>query len=274
MGMLRNSARQIGLSALSAAALWMAGSIAPLQAGAWLQAESSTQIIFSNSATGAAKRFDRKGKLLRTDRFSKQETTVSAEHGWSDSVTLVAGLRGQNQTFTLDGAGTRLYGGSAGGGARVRLWSNSDAILSAQATVQASAERSLTGPVRRLEAPTEADFRLGFGQNIQLGTWPAFVDLQTAYRWRGGGKADELRLDATLGVRPLPSLLFLLQSFNTVGTSKARWGEGRVRQHKLQGSVVYDLSANWSLQVGVFGSLAGRDSGREQGFQIAWWRRL
>jgi protein XagA len=256
-------------------ALLMAGTGTSAHAGAWLQDEGRSQVIFANTFTGSSSRFDRKGGRLRAGRFSKQESTITGERGWSESLTLLAGASAQNQTFSIDNATARIFSGTISGGARIRLWNGDGTILSLQGTAQVRGERSFSGPLRRMDAPAEADMRLNLGHGFTLGSWTGFAELQTAYRWRGGANADELRLDAALGLRPLPQLLLLFQSFNTVATgANRRFAEGRSRQHKLQASAVYDLSQNWSLQLGVFGSVAGRNTIREQGIQLAWWRRL
>jgi protein XagA len=256
-------------------ALVLVGSGAPACAGTWLQEEGRSQIIFANTFTASDRRFDAGGKPVRAGRFSKQESAIALESGWSEAMTLLAGVSALNQTFPLDNIAARIASGAVSGGARVKLWSGDGTILSLQGTAQMRGERSLSGPLRRMDAPAEADVRLNLGHGFNLGSWTAFAELQAAYRWRGGANADELRLDAALGLRPLPQLLLLFQSFSTVATGvNRRFGEGRFRQHKLQASAVYDLSQNWSLQLGIFGSVAGRNALREQGIQLAWWRRL
>ncbi len=247
----------------------------PSRAGAWLQDEGRTQIIFANTTTESSRRFGHNGKPLRANRFSKQETLISFERGWSDSVTLLAGARFQLQTFPVDGVTSRFASGAVSAGARIKLWSEGGTVLSVQGTLQASGERSLPGQLRRMDAPVEADLRLNLGHGFAIGSWQAFAEVQTAYRWRGGGNRDELRFDTTLGVRPVPQILLMLQSFSTVtAIGRGRAGEGRPRQHKLQPGVVYDLSERWSLQVSAFSSIKGRDSIKERGGQVALWRRL
>jgi protein XagA len=104
---------------------------------------------------------------------------------------------------------------------------------------------------------------------------PAFVDFQTAYRWRGGSKTDEVRFDATFGIRPLPHLLLMLQSFNNAAVDQdKRFGSKRVTQHKVQASAVYDVNERWAVQGGVFSSVKGKESLRERGVLLAVWRKL
>ncbi len=261
--------------------LLLAGTGTPACAGAWLQEEARSQIIFANTFTSAARRFDTQGKPVPAGGFSKQESAIAVERGLSGDVTLLAGLSARSLTFPTETTAARLAAGTITGGAKVKVWSQDATILSIQGTVQLNGERSFAGPLRRMDAPAEADLRLNLGHGFQLSpwfsenAWQSFAELQLAYRWRGGANPDEVRLDATLGTRPLPHLLLMLQSFNTQAIqTNRRFGEGRSNQHKLQASAVYDLSQNWSLQVGVFSSVRGRNTLREQGAQLAWWRRL
>jgi protein XagA len=270
MGMPGQRLALCGIAVLMTLAL-----TSPSRAGAWLQDEGRSQIIFANATTESSRRFGRNGRPLRADRFSKQETSISVERGWSDQVTLLAGARFQLQTFPVDGVTSRSASGAVSGGARIRLWSEGGTVLSVQGTLQGSGERSLPGQLRRMDAPVEADLRLNLGHGFTIGSWQAFAEVQTAYRWRGGGNRDELRFDTTFGVRPISSLLLMVQSFSTLtAAGKGRVGEGRPRQHKLQPGIVYDLSERWSLQISTFASIKGRDTIKERGGQVAVWRRL
>jgi long-subunit fatty acid transport protein len=49
---------------------------------------------------------------------------------------------------------------------------------------------------------------------------------------------------------------------------------GGLRRHKLQPSLVYAFSDMFSLQVGVFSVVAGRNVGRERGALISLWYKL
>jgi protein XagA len=256
-------------------ALPLALTASPVFAGAWPQDEGRTQIIFASTLTDASRRFDRKGRPLSADRFTKQEASVRAQYGLTESVTLLAGAKLQHLAEQSAEQITRSGSGAVQVGARLRVWSHGPTIVSVQGWVQGGGERSLPGHLRALDAPAEADLRIKIGHSFAIASVPAFMDAQMAYRWRGGRHADELRLDATLGVRPVPYLLVMLQSFNTFAiTRDDRFGGGRLRQHKLQASVVYDLTERWSLQVGGFASIAGRETVRERGGLVALWWKL
>jgi protein XagA len=262
-----------GLLALAALALSFLSS--PCQAGAWLQETDRGQIIFASTSMQASSRFDRKGKPVQAGRFSQQDLAVTAEMGWSDSLTLIVGGQFQHKAF-LQGGETQHSGIlAATAGAKVRLWRNDQTVLSLQGTLQGAGERSLPDGLRRMGAPMEGDLRVNLGHNLTIAGLPAFVDLQAGYRWRGGGLTDEVRFDATLGLRPAPRWLVLLQSFNTLAIAPdRRFNGGRLRQHKVQPSLVYDLSETWSVQIGLFVAIRGQESLGEKGASVALWRKF
>jgi len=258
-----------------AAAVAIAVAPSPASAGAWTLDPGRTQIIFTAQALDAPRRFDRQGRALRSDRFSKQEAAALAEHGLNDAVTLIAGLGFRASAFDGPAGTSRSAAGFVSAGARMRLWTQGGSVLSVEAVASASGERGLAGRPRAWDAPAEVDLRLLYGHGFALAGMPAFAEVQAGYRWRGGGSADEIRLDATLGLRPAPSVLLLLQSFNAVAVQDdRRFGGGRSRRHKLQPSVVLDLGAGWSVQFGAFASVGGRETIQERGALGAVWRRF
>ncbi len=114
---------------------------------------------------------------------------------------------------------------------------------------------------RLLHAPAEAELRILAGHGFTVAGMPAFAELQAGFRWRGDRNADELTLDATLGVRPWPRLLLLLQSFNAMAVERERrFGGVQARRHMLQPSLVWEFREGWSLQAGVFASVAGSET--------------
>ena len=247
----------------------------PCSAGAWLQDPGSGQAVFSSTATMAFRWFDRKGKPRSSGKFRKQETAVAIEYGLADGFSILAASQIQRQIVPT--ADWQVQSASASGlfGGKARLWSNEHSILSFQATVQGAGERTMMDYSRKLQPPAQLDMRASLGHNLRHADGPIFVEIQLGYRWHGGGNADEIRLDAGVGLRPIPDLLVMVQSFNTLALSgNRRFGTGSVRLHRIQTSVVYDMTENWSVQLGGFASLKGRNTLKEQGIVLALWRRL
>jgi protein XagA len=265
--------RRFGLRGRVAAAAILA--LVPAQAGAWLQPEGRGQIIFSPSAMVASQRFDRRGRPARVDRFVKQDTQTHLEYGLRENLTvsLATGARGEG--YPIAGGVQQVFTSALGGGVRVGLWRQDDLVVSAQLRAATGLERSLPGLERRFGARHEVEARLSAGYSFRIGDLPAFVEAQAGYRWRSTGRADEAVLDVSVGIRPVERLQVILQLFNTVALQRDGYGgRDRPRQHKLQGSVVFDVTETWSVQAGGFMSVAGRAAPREQGVLIGVWRKF
>src|SRR6185295_8813489 len=120
----------------------------------------------------------------------------------------------------------------------------------------------------------EVDMRALFGYSFKIGAWPAFVDLQVAQRNRYDGPPSEFRFDATVGVRFLPQWMLLVQMFNVVSEGAGPPVYPSYDYSKLQLSVVYDLTPQWSLQFGGFTTYMGRNALQENALLLAAWYRF
>ncbi|MEJ0094820.1 MAG: hypothetical protein WDN46_15760 [Methylocella sp.] len=96
---------------------------------------------------------------------------------------------------------------------------------------------------------------------------------EAGYRFYGQNQPGEWHVDLTLGLRPTPRLLALLQSFSTISSGEGR-GFIQSSWHKLQTSLVYELSPAWSAQLGAFLTVVGVNAGREFGPLGALWYRF
>ena len=162
-------------------------------------------------------------------------------------------------------------------GGRLRLWQGSGVVVSTAVSARFEEARADDGSETFGWTRPEVETRLlagyGFSTGPRLWSLPAFVDAEAAYRSRTGEGPDEILVDLTVGLRVRPDTLLLAQSFSTLSTAEEK-GEASYAYHKVQGSVVYDLDARWSLQVGAFATVAGRNALREQGLVTAVWFRF
>ncbi|MBM3625339.1 MAG: hypothetical protein FJX16_08490, partial [Alphaproteobacteria bacterium] len=227
-------------------------------AGAWLMPPGEGQAILTTTFADARKAYDAKGRLIQTPPYRKFETRVYVEHGVLDWLTIVAeggymNFQGAAGPFdhlnllideakaglplSLQGpAGARYEGLGLGGlGARTLLFTWGDYIVSLQAGVRAASP----GARRFLDMrdAVQGDLRLLVGRPFEVFGLPAFVDAQLGYRSRGQN-GDEIRADFTAGLRPLPPLLLLAQSFS--GFAPRGGPAGVIAAQKFQLSAVYD----------------------------------
>ncbi len=266
---IRNdAARRAALSSL----LVLAIAPSPARAGAWTLPENIAQILVIGTMTRADRIFDDSGTKQPTPRYSKFELQALMEYGVTDWLTLIVapGLQHINIAPPTDARRTGF--GTSEFGARARLWHGdlpgASWVLSGQATMRVPGTYDTGNPAAVGYTGFDTDLRALFGVSFRLGGWPAFVDLQLAQRFRGDGPPNETRFDATFGVRPAPQWLVLAQSFNVFSQGAGDALFPATHYHKLQLSLVYAITANWSVQGGFVTTFAGRNALQENGLLL------
>lgn len=249
------------------------------------------QAIVTTTFADARKAYDAQGRLIQTPSYRKFETRIYLEHGLFDWLTLVS--EGGYMNFSaaagpydhlnllveeanaglplsLRGPPGARYNGLGLGalGARTQLFTWAGYIVSLQAGIRAAspaARRFLD-----MRDAVQADLRILVGRPFELFSLPGFIDAQLGYRSRGQN-GDEIRADVTAGLRPLPPLLLLAQSFS--GIAPRGGPAGVAAAQKFQLSAVYDVNASLSLQIGALAAIGGVNSPAERGLISAlWWR--
>lgn len=262
---VRASARVFGGAALAIGS-------DPSFAGAWLMPPGAGQIIASTAFSESTRAFNAQGQLIPVPSYRKFELGTYIEYGVTDWLTLVASpaydrIRAPPPAVSYNGIGESEIG------ARLGVFRSDEAVASFQASLRtpgASLADTL-GPFQPRRAMS-IELRGMAGRNIEVATMPGFVEAEAAYRFYGEGQPGEWRFDITLGLRPTPRALFLLQSFASLSNESGRYLQ--TSWIKLQPSLVYELSPQWAAQVGGFFTIAGINAGREFGPLAALWYRF
>lgn len=256
------------------AAVAMLGRADAVRAGAFNAAQGQGLAIFDFTFEGGDRYFNGLGRLARADAFRRGDVSAYVEYGVTD--WLMAVVRPDLTIISLQGqpAGRYTGLGTSEAGAQLRLLAYGPAVLAVQGTFRLPGSTDRDNPALVGQTSHDADLRGLFGYGFDLAGWPAFLDLQSAYRFRDGGAPDEVHTDLTLGVRPWPDLLLLLQAFNTTGLGRGSAWFPRGEYTHVELSGVYDLDPSWSVQLGLFTTVLARDSLREQGVVTAVWRRF
>ena len=157
--------------------------------------------------------------------------------------------------------------------ARVGLYRSDTSVLSFQAGLR-SPGFSFADSLGPFEARRAAslDFRGLAGRNVVVAGMEGFVEAQAGYRFYAANQPGEWRIDLTIGLRPWPRLLMMLQSYSSITNGSGQFGH--VSWTKLQPSLVYDISPRWSVQIGGFITVAGINAGRELGPTAGVWYRF
>lgn len=244
-------------------------------AGAWPQPDGHWLAIETFSDYRAATQgYNQFGQPTGRGSYTQYELAPYIEYGLTPRWTV--GFQPRAQEVVQSGLpGTR----GATGLVQVNLWAryalfrDSWNVLSVQGQVGIPGIQSRSSPV--LAQPgAEYEARVLFGHAFRLpGGWSGYTDLETGYRIEENGWADQIRGDATLGIRPAPGWLFLAQSFNTVSVGQASPGGSDYNLYRVAFSVVHDLTRHVALQVGMWHDAAGRNIALgNAGFAAVWLR--
>jgi hypothetical protein len=243
------------------------------RAGAWTLDAGQGQILFTGTMSGATEAFDASRKLKPTPRYDKFEFQGLFEYGVTDRLTAIVapGLQHIGIAGPVDAGRTGL--GFSEFGARYKFLQGDDWVLSGQSTMRVPGTFDAGNPAAVGYNRFEFDFRALLGRSFVIYGLPAFIDLQLGQRFRGGDQPNELRVDATLGVRPLPQWLVLVQLLNVVSEGASPPRLPSYDYSKLQLSVVHDLTKQWSVQAGGFTTFSGRNALQENGVLVGVWYR-
>lgn len=255
-------------------------------AGAWLMPPGEGQIITSTAFSTSTRAFDRHGQLIPVPSYQKFELGTYVEYGVTEWLTVTAApaydrVRAPPPAANYNGIG------ESEAGAKIGLYRSDAGAVSVQAAIR-SPGASINDSARIFQPSRAAaiELRAMAGQNIAVGAMPGFAEAQAAYRFYGDHQPGEWRLDLTFGLRPMPQLMVLLQSFFSLSNGNHQYGSAAWPNEnwpnkywpnsfwaKVQPSLVYDLSSQWSLQIGGFLTAAGINAGRELGpFAGVWYR--
>jgi protein XagA len=240
--------------------------------GAWLLPPGEGQVIAAIFYSDSNHAFDAQGHLVPVPDYRKFELGTYIEYGLADGLTLVASPSYDRIHNPPPGQSYNGLGESEIA-ARVGLYRTDTSVLSFQAGLRSpgfSFADSL-GPFQVRRAAS-LDVRGLAGRNVVVAGMEGFVAAEGAYRFYAAGQPGEWRIDLTMGLRPLPGLLMMLQSYTSIVNGSLRFGH--VSWTKLQPSLVYDIAPRWSVQIGGFITVAGINAGRELGPIVGIWYRF
>jgi hypothetical protein len=257
----------------------------PAFAGAWLMPPGEGQIIASTAFSTSTRAFNRNGQLIPVPSYQKFELGTYIEYGVTEWLTLTASpaydrVRAAPPAVNYNGVG------ESEAAAKLGVYRSDAASVSVQAAIR-SPGASINDSARIFQPRRAAaiELRALAGQNIAIGAMPGFAEAQAAYRFYGDHQPGEWRLDLTFGLRPAPQVMVLLQSFCSLSPGGGQFSAASPNKNwpnknwpnsfwaKIQPSLVYDLSRQWSLQIGGFFTVVGVNAGQELGpFAGVWYR--
>jgi hypothetical protein len=242
-------------------------------AGAWTLDKGDAQVITSTVISSANKSFDANGNPTEDVIFRKTFTSLYAEYGWNDWLTLVAVPEYASAISAGAGRTTEHANDFAfSGGARVRLLDDMG-VLSVQAMARSAGAFELDTSFD--EKPGEEfELRALYGMHFEAFGRDGCFDIEVAQRWASGGRPNEVPIDLSLMMDVGWKTQVLLQSFNVVSEGAGRPPFDHYRYHKLGLSLVRPVWGQTSLQLGGFLSPAGQNALEEKGILISLWTKF
>jgi hypothetical protein len=246
----------------------------PVQA-AWTEKQGTGLVVPSYTYYRATRARDADRHHGSRKAYVKNEFRLYSVYGWTDSITLgLDGAARRVRDHAPGAEGEDLDWSEVATFARLRLHRWPRTVLSIQPLVYVPRKHGGVADLKRDADKPEFEFRALLGRSFVLAGRDGFADLEWGYRHRLGAAGDQIRIDATVGLRVRPRLSVLAQSFNIVSIRQPREnGPPDYNLYKAQVSVVYDIAARWAVQVGGFTEFAGRNTGLgSAGFLALWWR--
>ncbi len=205
---------------------------------------------------------------------SKAEAQTYVEYGASDQVTIFGQMA--IERYALGRPDDNVYSGLdySDLGLRAKLWSTGQWIFSGEATLLLPGAWNPAAKAQEGNTGGAGEGLLLAGTNFSLGSWPGFFDAELGYRLRTAGPPDEWHADMTVGLKPSPGFILMVQDFTTVSTASTNRDFPAWRSSVVEASLVVPLAGRWSLQAGVFTSVIAVKTNTERGVALSIWRRF
>ncbi len=241
-------------------------------AGAWTLPEGNGQIIqsfFGWIGTGAPW-----GNGAPGQSESRIEAQTYIEYGLWNEITLFGQIAGER--YELSPPKPDVYTGLdySDIGVRTKVWSNDVWVFSFEATAFVPGAHDASRPAQAGNTGWAGEGRLLAGRNLTIFNIPAFVDAEAGYRLRTAGPPDEWHADFTLGLKPTPQIMWLLQTYNTISANSTNPQFPTWRSSSVEASLVYALDPHWSVQAGAFTTVWTENTNTQDGIIVSVWRKF
>ncbi len=216
------------------------------------------------------KGYDTSGRVEDIPDYEQFNIYLQGEYGLTDDLTLI--LSPSLRNISVEGQERDTSGlNFIEAGARYRIASPGDGVLSLQGTVRIPGETFDDRLAQVSQAGVEADFRVQYGTGLGRNGAAGFVSAEVGYRVRSEEPPDQFHFDVTLGLQAAPRLRIIASSYNVVSNGRGSGIFEAYRYHNLYATAVYDISDRVSLQFGGQATIAGENALRERGLVAGLW---
>jgi hypothetical protein len=242
---------------------------APAAAGAWTEPQGEGLMIatlWGWTGVGAPWGGDPAVKQSRAD------LQLYAEYGLNDRWTIFGQMAIERYGLSPPTQSTYVGLDYSDLGLGAKLWASGPWVVSGEATLMLPGAWNPASPAQAGDTGGAVDGRMLAGYSFAIGPAPGFVDLEAGYRVRTAGPPGEWHGDATIGLKPAPGVILMLQDFAVVSMPSTEPGFPAWRQNVWQASLVLPLWDRWQVQVGYFQTSLAVKTNTERGAAVALWR--
>ena len=251
-------------------------------AAGWTQPQGKTLTILTARYYSADQFFDNAGNTKPQSTYTKYEINPYTEYGLTDAITLGAnlfldyvsqGIPGSIQTDNVGLSDSEIF-------SRIRLYHDESSVFSLQPLIKFPSLYTRAGQPRSGGEQFDIELAAQGGRNFTVATIPAFTTVSAGYRHRFESPSDQLKLEWTVGAQVSDRILLLPQLSYTerlnapINPAFTQSGSDDYNLLKLQLSAVYSVSADWSVELGIFDHTSGKNTGGGGGVTLALWKQF
>jgi len=203
---------------------------------------------------------------------NRGDSQLFVEYGLTDQVTVFGQMAIERYDLTPPNSSYYFGPDYWEVGLRAKLWTSGQWVFSGEATLFLPGAEDPKSPAQAGNTGGATEARALVGRNFDLWSIPGFLDLELAYRIRTAGPPDEWHGDLTVGLKPWPGVILMLQDFATVSMPSTNPSFPAWRQNVVEASVVLPLRDRWQIQIGYFQTVYVYKTNTERGVAIALWR--
>ncbi|MGO9135182.1 MAG: hypothetical protein ACLP8A_14215 [Methylovirgula sp.] len=241
-------------------------------AGAWTLDSGQGSAIVTVTPSTAPEAFI--GSKSLSPSYDKIEAQGLLEYGVTDRLTVIFSPTLDHIEIGAPTNAERTGLGYTDLGGRYNFLHIDNWVFSGQVTMRIPGTFDNSNPAAIGYTGFQTDVRGLVGYSFMVGRMPAFVDLQAAERISYSGPPSEVHGDVTLGIRPLPQWMLLAQSFSVISEGSHLPVFSSYNYSKVQVSVVYDVTKQWSLSAGLFTTYEEHNALEEKGLIAGVWYRF
>lgn len=235
-------------------------------------------LIQKISYYSTSKYFDNAGKKQALAKYNKFELNPYVEYGLRDWLTVGANLFVQRASQYNSGLGRDQANWGIGDSEfflRSRIWKGNGFVFSAEPMIKLPSLEKASSQPQIGNNNYDAGITFSGGYGFKAWQLDHFINLDTGYRHRFGKPHDQFKFSAAAGISVTKHFQILTQAFNTsratdnIPASFTQSSQDDYDLTQLQVSALYKIDDKFSIQLGGFSNISGKNIGSGDGALFA-----